>query len=432
MVNFLMRENSSGSSRFISPLWEDLKEAHRFFRFESSLGQKLAWLLFCFTSFQVAFLIPYRVIIPGERAKLFSGLLCLVTLLVCYFLARSQRKVGTRTELAISLILSVLMLASSIHSLVPATSLGRAFVILSSGLGGFWCARIILSDDTGRRIFRGFCLLLLAALLCVCVIWNFVYGNVYTCVDANPHPLASRILLLWFAPLSCVLPWGAGSVWIFGVLIGSSYALFLMSNLRSACLIPVALLLLGSAMKVVRLRYLVAAMVPLFVILAVFFHQLPATKIGLEFEPAYYRFESYFFSFHIAAKRPLLGIGLTAPRDEFLKDYEIRYPYTTKEKFAESVSVVGTSENIFMSFMAEVGIPFTLLYIAALAVIITRLLRQLSRGESPLLFHPLALLAPLVAGLLHSMVLDGLYHPQVCWFFHILLGLVPWGDRSSR
>ena len=427
---FHMPDNGPRSSGPFSPLWEDLKEAYRFFRFESSWGQKSAWMLFCFTSFHLAFLVPDAVIIPGERAKVFSGLLCSVTLLVCCFLARGQRRVGTRTELAVSLILAALMVLSSIHSLVPASSLARAFVILSSGLGGFWCARIILADDTGRRIFRGFCLVILAALVCVCILCYFVCGNLFACVDTNPHPVAGRMLLLWFAPLSCILPWGAGPVWIFVLLISGSYVFFLISNLRSACLIPVALLVLAAVSKVVRIKYLIAALMPLAVILAIFFHQLPVNKIGLEFEPAYYRFESYFFSFHIAVKSPLLGIGLTSPRREFLKDYEIRYPYTTKKLFSQSVNTVGTSENVFLSFMAEVGLPFTLLYLWALIVIVTRLFRQLFRGAAAPLFHPLALLAPLAAGLLQCMVTDTLYQPQTTWFFHILLGLVPWGERT--
>jgi hypothetical protein len=38
---------------------------------------------------------------------------------------------------------------------------------------------------------------------------------------------------------------------------------------------------------------------------------------------------------------------------------------------------------------------------------------------------PLALMLPLVTALLSFFVYDILLHPQVCWFFSVLLGLIP-------
>jgi hypothetical protein len=37
----------------------------------------------------------------------------------------------------------------------------------------------------------------------------------------------------------------------------------------------------------------------------------------------------------------------------------------------------------------------------------------------------LALLLPIAAGLLHFQVFDGLLNPQISWFFHVLLGMIP-------
>jgi hypothetical protein len=42
-----------------------------------------------------------------------------------------------------------------------------------------------------------------------------------------------------------------------------------------------------------------------------------------------------------------------------------------------------------------------------------------------LFFHPLALLFPLTVALVHFQFFDGLLFPQSCWFFHLLLGLIP-------
>lgn len=421
----------SGKPKTDKLMYEDLQEAYRFFRFESAVGQKIAWLFFCATCLQVAFLFPDVVIMPGERAKVFSGLLCALTLVACCMLVPRARAVGSAAELAISVILAILMALSSLFSLIPASSAARAFVILSSGLGGFWCARILLADEAGQRIFRSLCMLILAAIIGVSLICYFAYGDVFRCLDTNPHPLVGRMLLLWFAPLSYVIPWGMGSVWGFGLLFFSSYVVFYLSGLRAPCLLPVALLLMAAALKIARIRYLLALLIPLALALIVFFHQLPEGDMGFEFEPAYYRVENYFFSWHIAAKHPFFGIGLRAPRDELLNDYRIRYPYVTKEHFTASVKRIRTSENVALSFVAEVGLPFTALYIFALVVLVTRLIRQVGKVGQQALFHPTALLMPITAGLLYFQVNDGLYHPQVSWFFHILLGLAPWGTRSS-
>jgi hypothetical protein len=41
--------------------------------------------------------------------------------------------------------------------------------------------------------------------------------------------------------------------------------------------------------------------------------------------------------------------------------------------------------------------------------------------------HPLMLLFPLTMALVHFQFYDGLLFPQSCWFFHLLLGLIPPG-----
>jgi hypothetical protein len=43
-------------------------------------------------------------------------------------------------------------------------------------------------------------------------------------------------------------------------------------------------------------------------------------------------------------------------------------------------------------------------------------------------FRPLVLLLPLIMGLVHFQLYDGLLFPQSCWFFHVLLGLIPSRD----
>ena len=324
-----------GTTRMISPpdscLAADLREASRFLRVKGALGQKCAWFVFSATCLQLTFLTPYFVLIADERTNVFSGLLCAFALVCAWVFVPTRRAKATSPEILMSIGLSALMVLSSVSSPIPASSSARAFTILASGLGGFRCARLFLADESMRRQFRLLCLFALAGLIVVCLGSYCLYGNTFQCVDSNPHPLASRMLLLWFAPLSLVIMVTRRTAWfIFCVLIGGSYAVFFLSDLRSACLIPLALLLIACGTRVLKLKYVLALIIPLSLLLAVFFLRLPEAKIGKDYEPAYYRFESYFFAVHVAMQHPWLGIGLRAPRGQFLDSYEIKYPYSNK------------------------------------------------------------------------------------------------------
>jgi hypothetical protein len=265
----------------------------------------------------------------------------------------------------------------------------------------------------------------MGAIVALCLLGYIVSGQIEYFLDVNPHPLADRMLLLAFAPLTFVF-WGKRPVAVVSVIIlVLSYAAFYPSNLRSAMLIPPALGLLAVLFGILRLRYFAALLVPLVVILVCFFYQLPIGKIGPESETAYYRAESYPFSWHIAAKHPVLGIGLRAPREQYLEDYQIKYPYVTKEKFADSVHRVVTSENIFLTFMSELGFPFVILYTGCVLILFVRLARMARNAQQTTFIPAFAILLPVTAALLHFQVLDGLLHPQISWFFHILLGMIP-------
>ena len=84
-----------------------------------------------------------------------------------------------------------------------------------------------------------------------------------------------------------------------------------------------------------------------------------------------------------------------------------------------------TSENVFLTSLADLGFPFLILYSGALFTLLFMLLRAVFRPPPEYVFHPIALLLPIAGALLHYQVLDGLLHPHLSWFFHILLGLIP-------
>ena len=391
----------------------------------SSPYESIGWILFCATSFQLAFLHPYLVIIPGERVNLFSGLLCALTLAACCFLAKKSNISKKSPEVLISLGLALLLILSGLFSLTPFSSSLRGLVVLTSGLGGYWCARLLLVSESRQRFFLRFSVMLLAGILLLSLMGYAYWGDVSRFLDKSPHPLESRILILWLAPLALLLNrWIPGKV-IAGLLLGLSYLVFLLRDIRAVVLIPLLLGLLAAYFRVVRVRYILLLLVPLLIITINFFHRLPKEKLGKEYEPTYYRLENYPFSWHLAVKHPFWGIGLRAPREEFFKDYEMKYPYVTREDFLGSIRHKATSENIFLTFMAEAGFPFVILYLFSLFVLLTRLVHRVRRPPETSGLPPLALLLPITGALLHFQVFDGLFFPQVCWFFHILLGLIP-------
>jgi hypothetical protein len=398
-----------------------------------TLGEGIAFGLFLFTSFQAALLFPDVTLIPQERAKLFPGILAGLSLAAAILLGNRSSASWTKAEIAVSAVLAALVGLSGLMSETWESSSLRGFVVITSGLGGFWCARILLRSPGRQWFFVGFCAALLFLIGLVGLFGYFHAGDIIAYLDVNPHPLASRMLLLSFAPIALIMLRRTLPAVVGLCLLVLSYSIFLFSNLRSAALIPIILALIAAAYRVVRLRYILIAFIPVMAALAFFFSHLPEIKRGLalEYEPAYYRIENYPFSLHVALKHPWLGIGLRAPRDSYLADYEMKYPYVTKEMFADSVRRIVTSENTYLNFMVDVGFPFLVLYLACLGWLFLNLIRA---SRTPVRFDcipPLAILLSLTAGALHFLVLDGLLHPHVSWFFHVLLGLIPTGEAAS-
>jgi len=398
----------------------------------------------------------------GERTNLFTGLLCALSLLAALISSSRKANRGSFTEVVVSVILLVLIVISGYLSASPQSSLLRGFAVAAAGLGGFWTARLVLDTAEKQILFAWLCTAILAALLVMCVLGYLIFGQAMHFLDVNPHPLAGRIMLLFFGPLTLMLVGRRGLQAVGIVLLCVSYVVFYMTNLRSAMLIPVALAAVALGMRTLRPKQFFALVVPMILVFALFIPYLPKGKIGLEYEPAYYRAENFSFSWHIVTKHPFFGIGLRAPREQYLEDYVKWYPFVTKEKYAESVKTIVTTENTFLTFMTDLGLPFTLLYTFSVLTLVVRLVRQAQGDPGGAIHrssHPnplresegasgpdvvgnvepntnrstseraplpsIALLLPIVACLLHLQVVDGLLLAQYSWFFHVLLGLIP-------
>ena len=114
----------------------------------------------------------------------------------------------------------------------------------------------------------------------------------------------------------------------------------------SAVVIPILLCLFAAVLWEWRLKQIVVLLLVMFAAsLAagnLFFYNDPnlVKKWGKQGESVAYRVENIFFSWKIATDHPLLGLGLLAPRDEILENYQPRYPYVSKETFVQWTSAL--------------------------------------------------------------------------------------------
>ncbi len=402
----------------------------------TTFAEKIVWLAFIGTCVQLAFLEPWLMLVPGEKANVFSGQLCAITLAAALLVARTGLVRITGLEVLASLGLLALAIVSAAFSLSPRSSTIRTLVVMASGLGGFWCARILLNTPYRQRVFAWLCLCILVVQVVVCFygyrdsgqINEYIYAGNYAGGN-RLHQLVHILFLLGVGPLA-LISWGKPLRVLVGIiLLGFTYlALFLagVQAVDSGVLIPPVLFLLVVLVGSFRARttiWLLIVAVILFAVAANFVgHYSRKEHSQLEYQS--YRVESYPFSWHIAKKHPFLGIGLTSPREQFLEDYNIWHPQLPKKNFADGVKVGLTSENVFLTFVVGLGLPFAILYGIVLFSLLGRLVRDVLRPSPDQVFHPLILLIVLTAGFLHSLTTDTFMSPQLAWYFHLILGLI--------
>jgi len=386
-------------------------------------SEKIIWIFFAATSCQLALQHPSFLLVAGERTNLFSGLLCFLTLTVAVVFGGRGAINLKSPEFLISGALAVVAGVSGLSSLTPLSSSFRVFVLLASGLGGFWCARILLQTPGNQRRFTWLCLWILGGLLVLSFLGYFLTGYIEHFIIDRSHPITNVILLLSFAPLA-LLGQKSRPLMVLGIiLLGLSYITLCLSERISVVFIPLGVSLVGALFGTLRWKYLLLICLAMAMVVGVFHQKIIWHKFSMAYP--YYRVESFPFSWSIAKKYPWLGIGLRAPRAQFLQDYQIVYPGTDKTLFAQNVRDLVSADNMFLTFLVGLGFPFTLTYLVALGILLARLAGMAFKPPPGLFLHPLVLFFPLTVALVHFQLFDGLLFPQSCWFFHLLLGLIP-------
>ena len=391
-------------------------------------SEKIVWIFFAATSCQLAFQHPSFLLVAGERSNLFSGLLCFLTLIVAVVWGRRGAINLRSPEFLISAALTVVAGVSGLFSLTPLSSSLRVFVLLASGLGGFWCARILLQTSENQRRFTWLCLWILSGLLVISFLSYLKTGYIEKFISDRSHPLTNVILLLSFAPLALLGQKSRPSMVLGLILLGLSYITLCLSERISVVFIPLGVSLVGALFGTLRWKNFVLVCLVMALVVGIFHEKIIWHKLSIAY-PAN-RVENFPFSWSIVKKHPWLGIGLRTPRDQFMQDYQPTYPTVTKEQFARTTRDIVSADNQFLTLLVGLGLPFTLAYLGALGILLARLVGLTLKPTPGLFLHPLVLLLPLTMGLVHFQFFDGLLFPQSCWFFHLLLGLIP--PRGGR
>lgn len=378
----------------------------------------------------MASLQPYVDLIPGERGNIFAALFCAFALAIALPTAQVTSLRATRTEILISLVLLLLALLSSLMSSTPRSSCMRALVVMSAGLGGFWSARILLHSTARQMAFAWLCAVMMSGVAFLSL-WGYtVYGRVDYYIFLNSHQVINTSLLLLFGPLTLINRRKFHTM-VPGILLTilCVVVLFLaaLQTQISGILAPLGAVILLAIFAIFRSKTVAGQFLLLIVAMAIaacfFAYWNKKDTSRIEYET--YRIESYPFSWHVAKKHPLFGVGLRTPRDELLTDYEIKHPALTREQFASELHTLVTPENAFLALLTGLGIPFFALYCCALALLLIWLVRTLYRPPpTPGTLSSWVLLVPLAGSLLHSLTTDTLMLPQIVWYFHLLLGLI--------
>ncbi len=401
---------------------------------ELSEAEQALCAVFFITCFQLATKFPNIVLVPGERTKVFSGLLCGATLFALVIAKRTRIRFRS-PEWLICLALSLLCLVSGLFSEDMSSSLWRAIILILSGVGGYWCGRLLFDHPFARLLLARLCLIVLIPPICLGAAGYHLHDNVLHFVDIHKHILNNLLLVLSFGPLYMLLNGKR-----FEKVIGFIYLVagYYVLSLSFDPMIWFPPLLLGGVLLFrLNKRQLGLALVPVvcLFLLVGYFHNHKLQKRFFDMADISYwvRAENVFFSYHIAKKRPLTGIGLVAPRLEYLDDYSMVYPYVKKEQFAAILPRENrSSENQFFTFMCDLGFPFLFLYTFSVLILYIRLTRWMLSKRKVKAINPVVIWVPVTAALLHFQFFDGLLHPQTSWFFHLFLGMIPTREKRKR
>lgn len=379
------------------------------------------WGLACL---QATFLLPYVVLVPGDRTNLFTTV---IVSLPGIALAASRSGAIGWASVVPWLLLAAGLVASACVSPDPFASTMRGIAFWLPAASGLFCAYELSRYPSAKTIFFTVFSLCFAGL----TVAHLVFGSYPSFLGFHHHALAGALLLLAAGPIYYLF---TGSiVWrlVAGSLLVLGYVVCFLAGSRFTILLPFILIPTMVFLLRISWRWAIAGLAASTVIAAIFFAVYPVKVMKYtNYESTFYRVEGVPAAIEIMKQHPWLGIGIRTPRREYLEHFDPPFGSADKETFLSVVDINITSDNQYLSLPVGIGIPFALLYFGLISNGLLAYLRRAKRGEVDSGTER-ALTFALLATLAHFLIYDGLFYPQISWFFHLLLGVAVYSLKPS-
>lgn len=380
--------------------------------------ERALWTAVCL---QAAFLMPYVVLVPGERTNVFTSLLTLLPLLqfaAGRLLSRSEAALPLRSALSWFALAAGLVVSAALSS-EPIPALWRALSFFAPAAGGLVCA-YGLRRSSGAVDFLFHLLTLCFAGLAGA---HLLFGAMPSFMGLHHHALAGVLILLAAGPIRMAgSPGGLQRTVGVALLLLGALVCFKAGS-RFVILLPFALIPAYIVFKSLSLKRVLLCVLASAIVAWAFFASYPEKLLRVQnYESTYYRVEAFPATWEILKRHGLLGVGIRTPRKPFLELYQPVSGMATKEEFEATLERNVTWDNQYLSLLCGIGVPLSLVYFLLTGRLLGGYLRRAWRQE---LDHATerAITFALLASVIHFTVHDGLFYPQISWFFHLLLGV---------
>jgi len=250
-----------------------------------------------------------------------------------------------------------------------------------------------------------------------------IFGALPSFMGLHHHALAGTLVLLSAGPIHMGGQEGrfrrAAAVCL---LVAGGVVCFIAGS-RFVILLPFVLIPVYVAFQSLSVRRAALAILASVVVAGVFFVVFPG-KIprAVNYESTFYRVEAFPATWAIVKQQGLLGVGIRTPRRSFLESFEPVFGMVSRDGFLEVVDRNVTWDNQYLSLLCGIGVPLSLLYFLLIGRLLGGYLRRAWRQE---IDHATerAITFALLASVIHFAVHDGLFYPQISWFFNLLLGV---------
>jgi O-antigen ligase len=91
---------------------------------------------------------------------------------------------------------------------------------------------------------------------------------------------------------------------------------------------------------------------------------------------------------------------------------------------------IGSFDNVWTTMLVGFGVLPTSVYLAMLLGYFLRFVRATKTSRKGLHIHAIGL--SLLACMVQFLIYDGLLYPQISWFFHFFIGLLPLGTAHRE